>query len=382
MKRLRRIAVALLEEQKLSSGNISPPEEPPEDGGDDPSWDEDEFRKKFNLKIQEWTLSSPFGKKIQSMLMERLFSLKPKTRMQWQGKRDRGQLWVAPVWEFDAYDSEVESACLSILVKSDIWKVFGIQAGDVWQFLDRGDVLAVTIRSLVSAMAIRKYSGIGSDNRSILDRRATFESFEWVKQHNEEIIRRIEDKVKKYGLDDYQMQFLEIHEPHPPVQLRGYGNLTGEGLQVFGSIYYTWNLNYGSSRKRREAAERVPWKNFLHPDSLDDDPPDYSDYDDPEAWHESDTYFSIGHGGPGEDQPYVVWAWIDGRIETSIPGEGATHGTLWGHSVTDLTYKGRYEPGNGILSLVKPERFRHRKIPRVLLDSLERKFNPKKIVEF
>jgi hypothetical protein len=84
---------------------------------------------------------------------------------------------------------------------------------------------------------------------------------------------------------------------------------------------------------------------------------------------DADRYFDIGHGDFHEEfglEPdYVVWALIGGRIETGNTihvdadgrhsGVGGTHGILWGHNITDLTYKGRYEPETGRLSIVSPE---------------------------
>lgn len=115
---------------------------------------------------------------------------------------------------------------------------------------------------------------------------------------------------------------------------------------------------------------------------------DYRDYEDPDD--KAEHYFEIGHGmGPA----YVVWAWIDGRIETSrlieidedsgMAIDDETHGTLWGHRVTDLTYKGRFEPETGKLSIVIPDRWKHRhKVPDIVLSALERKFHPKEVFLF
>lgn len=99
-------------------------------------------------------------------------------------------------------------------------------------------------------------------------------------------------------------------------------------------------------------------------------------------------YFSIGHGDFNEEHGYmpafVVWAIISGQLKVSKLidpekegdnfGGGQTHGSLWGHDVTDRDFKGRYEPETGRLSIVKSFRFQHREIPDIIMQKLESKF--------
>ena len=72
---------------------------------------------------------------------------------------------------------------------------------------------------------------------------------------------------------------------------------------------------------------------------------------------EANHYFSIGHGDydeESESEPdYIIWTYLGGRIVKG-PLNTGTHGSLWGHGVTDNVYKGRYEPTTGRLSIVKP----------------------------
>jgi hypothetical protein len=103
-----------------------------------------------------------------------------------------------------------------------------------------------------------------------------------------------------------------------------------------------------------------------------------SDDDDDRAEH---PYLSVGHGDFSEEHGYdprfVVWAIINGRLQASEvtePGIGITHGSIWGHDVTDRDYKGRYEPQTGRLTIVKPQRLRFREIPDVIMRQLESKF--------
>ncbi len=104
-------------------------------------------------------------------------------------------------------------------------------------------------------------------------------------------------------------------------------------------------------------------------------------------------YFSVGHGDfdeeAGFEPKYIVWAYIGGRIEVGAESsgdgieDGGTHGALWGHDITNRTYKGRYEPETGKLSIVKPAGKEHYHIPDVVMQALYNKFaNITKVIEF
>lgn len=98
---------------------------------------------------------------------------------------------------------------------------------------------------------------------------------------------------------------------------------------------------------------------------------------------DAELYFSIGHGDfddeSGLEPKYIVWTYLDGRIKTSKKYQGGekpksvgTHGILWGHDRVNLTYKGRYEPQTGRLSVVVPQK--GQQIPSWLMDALQQKF--------
>jgi len=112
-----------------------------------------------------------------------------------------------------------------------------------------------------------------------------------------------------------------------------------------------------------------------------------SEFDvDEKSYEKAEKYFSIGHGDFNEDlgyEPsYIVWTLIDGDIEISREYEGgdevksfATHGTEWGHNITDKTFKGRYEPQTGRISIVRPRGIHQfRPIPKFLMKALMDKF--------
>lgn len=97
----------------------------------------------------------------------------------------------------------------------------------------------------------------------------------------------------------------------------------------------------------------------------------------------SDKYFSIGHGDFNEDfggsPKYYVWAFLDGKIKTGTLGredkDGGTHGSLWGHDRMGKTYKGRYEPETGVVSVVNPDHRIGRSVPQFLIDALYNRFH-------
>ena len=112
---------------------------------------------------------------------------------------------------------------------------------------------------------------------------------------------------------------------------------------------------------------------------------------------DAERYFGIGHGDYNEDigyEPnYIVWVWLYGDVLTGPKSQmrdedvdnyeaGGTHGSLWGHENTERTYKGRYEPQTGRLSIVKPEHKEYHPIPTIVMDRLHEKFDITEVLEF
>ncbi len=106
-------------------------------------------------------------------------------------------------------------------------------------------------------------------------------------------------------------------------------------------------------------------------------------------------YFSIGHGDPNEEtfeQPeYLVWVYCGGRIlqsemsvlnEEGEMSEPGTHGSLWSHEVCDKTYKGRYEPSTGRISIVRPAGREKEEVPGNVMRLLHNTFNIREIRVF
>lgn len=110
--------------------------------------------------------------------------------------------------------------------------------------------------------------------------------------------------------------------------------------------------------------------------------------DDEEGEEKANQYFSIGHGDfsdeHGFNPKYIVWAFINNDVrvgptvkinqDTGDPIDDYTHGTKWGHGVTDQVYKGRYEPQTGRLSIVKPASSAMRPVPSFVMERLRKKF--------
>jgi len=76
---------------------------------------------------------------------------------------------------------------------------------------------------------------------------------------------------------------------------------------------------------------------------------------------DAEQYFSIGHGDYSDEHGYepkfVVWVLLGDEIHKSdelTADDGGTHGSLWTHDVCNRTFKGRYEPETGRISIVKP----------------------------
>lgn len=88
-------------------------------------------------------------------------------------------------------------------------------------------------------------------------------------------------------------------------------------------------------------------------------------------------YFSIGHGDFNEElgfEPkFIVWTYLNGHIETD--DSGGTHGLKWGHDVAGKTFKGRYEPETGRLSIVRPSGRESETVPEIVMEALYAKFD-------
>jgi hypothetical protein len=121
-------------------------------------------------------------------------------------------------------------------------------------------------------------------------------------------------------------------------------------------------------------------------------------YDDEGTSDRAERYFGVGHGDfdeeTGESSTYVVWVLLGGEIETSgvmgeedsldeekseawgFEGPGGTHGSIWGHDTANSTYKGRYEPDTGKITVVRPDTSAgHRPVPDHVWRALEERFN-------
>lgn len=108
----------------------------------------------------------------------------------------------------------------------------------------------------------------------------------------------------------------------------------------------------------------------------------------------AETYFSIGHGDfneeSGYEPKYLSWVYLNGQVrisKTSDPNGTddclTTHGILWGHDVCNESFKGRYEPQTGQISIVIPDRLKFRDVPNGVMADLYRKFpNISKVTVF
>lgn len=132
-----------------------------------------------------------------------------------------------------------------------------------------------------------------------------------------------------------------------------------------------------------------------------------SQYDSDANLQKAEQYFSIGHGDFsdefGEEPVFYVWAYLGGvdsygpyvprdRLEYDSEAQqkvedgewyedDGTHGMIWGHETTDKTYKGRYEPETGRISIVVPDRMKFRDIPTKVMNDLMTHFDNIKDVQ-
>jgi hypothetical protein len=98
---------------------------------------------------------------------------------------------------------------------------------------------------------------------------------------------------------------------------------------------------------------------------------------------DAEKYFSIGHGDYSDEygEPsYIVWVLLNDEIKTSNEikddSSSATHGSLWGHQKCNNTFKGRFEPETGRISIVKPFNFHNEDwyVKYELIPKLEKMF--------
>lgn len=83
-------------------------------------------------------------------------------------------------------------------------------------------------------------------------------------------------------------------------------------------------------------------------------------YDEVDEWYPDDDaltiydekYFAIGQNEETHEQSFC-WAFINGRV---VARRGRTHGSNFGHEITDKTYKGWYDPVQNLLSVAVPRR--------------------------
>jgi hypothetical protein len=142
------------------------------------------------------------------------------------------------------------------------------------------------------------------------------------------------------------------------------------------------------SKYINKKAEYIGWyKKAQETLSLDDlNVPSDDYYEDDKEHNRAVKYFNVGHGDFVEEFGYApnfqVWILLNGKILKSKifkadPEKGdaieQTHGSLWG-TAQDYSYKGRYEPQTGRLTIVKPEMNRFREIPNEVLAKIREAF--------
>lgn len=98
------------------------------------------------------------------------------------------------------------------------------------------------------------------------------------------------------------------------------------------------------------------------------------------------NYLDVGHG-IGEEygwhQRLYLWVLTDKGLEVRRhdSDEIPSHETHWSERVIERAYRGRYDAGTGVASILKPERSQHRDVPVYLVTELRRTFPDLKKIE-
>ena len=81
------------------------------------------------------------------------------------------------------------------------------------------------------------------------------------------------------------------------------------------------------------------------------------------------NYVDIGHLNDS-----ILWLWARGKIDTASSKNWRTHAKVWGDDLVMKSWRGRYEPETGRVSVSPPFSQRHKDAPQWLIDALEEEF--------
>jgi hypothetical protein len=177
-----------------TGGGGSPPvdDDEDDDGGDDDEWSWEILDARFKTQIQEWVKTSPVTGKIANILYENTFSKKPKIHiMRYTGGRKWGRLQMDLRWEYggDVYD-DFENEFKMILMKSDLYKVFGARPDQLWGILDKGVVFPWVIYYIFIG-----FTGRGMRSDSQADKQAAFQTYSFVTKNQEKYKKWIQKRL-------------------------------------------------------------------------------------------------------------------------------------------------------------------------------------------
>lgn len=214
---------------ELDTGGIDfPPVDDDDDNGDDEEeWSWENLDGRFKSKIQEWVKTSPAAKKIANIIYENTFSKRPKVKiMRHGGGRKNGRLQMDIAWKYggDVYD-DFSAEFEVILRKSDLYKVFGARPDQLWNILDKGEVLPWVIYYIYMEM-----DGRVGRLQSPADKQAAFHVYDFVTKNKEKYEQRIQ-KLLNPGVPLY----ITVSRP-----IASYGQTYGGDYIAGGVVYWEY----------------------------------------------------------------------------------------------------------------------------------------------
>jgi hypothetical protein len=90
------------------------------------------------------------------------------------------------------------------------------------------------------------------------------------------------------------------------------------------------------------------------------------------------NYMDIGH----RSQSDIIWWFTKGTLGTAYPSDEVFRSHEDASYSSDRDYAGRYEPSTGMVSISVPDAGQWRRIPKIVVRALERKFKPKEMWVF
>jgi hypothetical protein len=211
MTRITRLAMSLLQAAVtlqrpgvgLDTGGIDFPPVDDDDGdGGDEGWDWEDLQARYRARMREWARVSPFIQKVINIVYEHTFSQEPEIKVYtWSKKRSQriGQLKMYFTWEYtgNVYE-DFNDKIKAILVRSDLYRVFGVDQNELWSVLDRGSVLIWVLFQIFQEVERYRFESTGrGGSKSSATKHVAFEIYSYFKKNEERLREQIESYLEK-----------------------------------------------------------------------------------------------------------------------------------------------------------------------------------------